>query len=146
MITSFISGALTMFGMKHTADRMPTPTERKAAWSAEKASGGHAAGRYGFYAPDGLEGLPVAAPGPWEGKERFVSRLMTLMARTAYDRAPFAPCPFCGQPNGAATYTANGVTWPAGYLHLIDDHNVIPAPEFVAAVMASPALDENLEF
>jgi len=47
----------------------------------------------------------------------------------------FSCCRICGRINGSEEFTFKGFTWPSGYKHYIEDHNVYPDPDWLAMVI-----------
>jgi hypothetical protein len=51
-------------------------------------------------------------------------------------------CRFCDTSNGSHDFTDGTYTWPEGYAHYIERHDVVPEPDFVAHVLSSKPAPE----
>lgn len=79
---------------------------------------------------------PVAASGPWEGKEAFLLALEVEEDRLTPKRyRGSSQCRLCRVTNGSGEYTADGWTWPSGLHHYVPSHNVKPSKEFIAFIL-----------
>jgi hypothetical protein len=92
------------------------------------------------------EPWPISHDQPWEGKEEFLKKLRAKQktcSTNAYDG--WSTCRLLGQDgckkgeNGSNDYVAKSgtveITWPEGYEHYIQVHNVIPSKEFYNFIM-----------
>lgn len=71
-----------------------------------------------------------------EDKEIFLEKLRKLQKRAAvkYYKG-FSKCRICNCINGTIEYSVGGFTWPDGYIHYIEDHDVLPDEDFYNYVM-----------
>jgi|SRR5215208_4033156 len=91
-----------------------------------------------FYEDPQYRGLPwpEAHDEPMEDKEVFLEALNYAEAFaevTSY--RGWSTCRLCGKHNGSVQFDLRGWTWPEGYRHYIEVHNVRPSPEFKAFVL-----------
>lgn len=86
---------------------------------------------YSKYEPD----LPVpkAQTSPSADQEEVLERLSKLEAKaqTVFMKG-WSTCRICGCANGSSEFSYRGWTWPSGFRHYIEAHNVQPSPEFKA--------------
>ena len=72
---------------------------------------------------------------PWKGKALFLADLRRVQSKAAtIQYRGWSNCRCCKQANGTMDYRYNGWTWPEGYEHYIQQHNVQPTPEFKAFI------------
>lgn len=92
-----------------------------------------------------LPGLPWPVPSekPWADKALFLEKLKKLqdslhgpLYRLSY--RGFSMCRCCNKSNGSVTFKYNDFTWPSGYAHYVDVHNVRPDPDFEKWIMELP--------
>lgn len=104
--------------------------------------------------------VPVAQLESWDGQEEFLTKLKSVEERLlagyqkivdhyntqidlpreqrtemANDRTVvayrgYSPCRCCGKSNGSREFHYEGWVWPAGYMHYLRDHNVLPDEGF----------------
>lgn len=76
--------------------------------------------------------MPVAHSEPFPEQAKFLDDLARVehgSARMVHYRG-WSTCRICHKPNGSGEYTSKGWTWPEGFRHYVEAHNVIPTPEF----------------
>lgn len=95
--------------------------------------------KIGFWKSSMSPELPMPVPHniPFEGKNEFIKRLRAIEENKATKMSyrGFSICRICNEVNGSAEYSFSGFTWPSGYLHYIQDHNVIPEKDFFDFIM-----------
>lgn len=120
--------------------------------------------RVGFWGPDKDLPIPLPNPESWKGQAEFLAKLidLELSLNTVYiamvkqynnDMLARRPntvdidggnvvayrgssrCRCCHRDNGNHEYRYNGWTWPEGYRHYLEDHNVLPDAAFKDFVM-----------
>ncbi len=76
--------------------------------------------------------LPFPESKPrWSKKKKFLDALSVLEAKATRNLyRGISRCRLCGEANGNAEFTNKNWTWPQGYRHYIDDHDVRPSREF----------------
>jgi hypothetical protein len=76
--------------------------------------------------------MPIANNVPFPNK---INIIKALQAKEAVAQKKFAKgwstCRICKKSNGSVEYESGNYTWPEGYLHYLEDHNVVPDSEFV---------------
>lgn len=72
----------------------------------------------------------------WEGKEEFLKELISVeeRCRVEFYRGS-SHCRICGIHNGSAENYWSGWTWPSGYRHYIEHHNVRPSLAFQEMIL-----------
>lgn len=84
---------------------------------------------------------PEAHDEPMEDQEPFLEALNYAEAWaevTSY--RGWSTCRLCGKHNGSTELNLRGWTWPEGYRHYIEVHNVRPSPEFKAFIEGYSAM------
>ena len=84
--------------------------------------------------------VPKAHILPWNRKDEFVAQLKGLEAVLTPDAyRGISLCRICQKSNGNEEYQYDGWRWPSGFLHYVEEHNVIPTGEFARMIRkASP--------
>ncbi len=88
--------------------------------------------REGFWASEHEPNLPKVSEGePWAGIEEFL-HLLEITERSAkrITYRGWSYCRICNEANGSCEFYVDGWTWPSGYRHYIQDHNVRPSSAF----------------
>jgi hypothetical protein len=109
------------------------------------------------YDSDGCYKTPIPNESMWDGQEIFLRKLKELEDyllneykiyvenRNAGIKLPYpsyvleyrgsSSCRICGCKNGYLEFRQNGWTWPSGYRHYIEKHNIKPSEEFIDMIM-----------
>lgn len=77
--------------------------------------------------------LPKHSDEPFDNKGEILARLVELesVAEVIYWRGP-SPCRCCANMfNGSREFRLNGWSWPEGFKHYIEEHNVRPSDRFL---------------
>ena len=61
--------------------------------------------------------------------------MIQMLTSSVFYAKGFSICRCCGVPNGSMQYEACGYTWPEGFEHYIQDHNVRPSNDFITKVL-----------
>lgn len=84
--------------------------------------------REGFWSP---EHTPAPSAAPWEGQAEFLRKLAAVEAEAhVVQFRGWSNCRVCTRPNGSREFLTAGATWPSGFYHYIEAHNVEPSIEF----------------
>ena len=83
--------------------------------------------------------IPQAREQPAHDQEAFLTALKKLESKARQDfYKGFSTCRICGKMNGSSEFTASEWSWPQGYRHYIEAHNVRPSHEFHSFVFHRP--------
>lgn len=84
--------------------------------------------------------MPIANKSPWNGQKEFLEKLSFI--ENSVDWGPnkegyfgYSGCRICDCDNGSAEYRISDWTWPEGFRHYVEVHNVKPSDEFIRFVM-----------
>lgn len=78
---------------------------------------------------------PKAYSLPWDRKDEFVQQLKEVQATLTPDAyRGISICRICQKANGNEEYFLNRWRWPSGFLHYVEEHNVIPTGEFARMI------------
>lgn len=94
--------------------------------------------REGFWYSDYEKDLPmpIAYKNPWNGQKEFLEKLIVLeIIADSIGMRGFSRCRICGDINGSIEYSLLDWTWPAGFRHYVEVHNVKPSDAFIEFVM-----------
>lgn len=81
---------------------------------------------------------PIALVKPWVGKDKFLRSLVNLEAKTSkrgYKGS--SKCRICKCRNGSTEFYSKNWTWPVGFVHYVEDHNVLPSLAFRKFVLGN---------
>jgi hypothetical protein len=80
--------------------------------------------------------MPVHNNNPWPNQEKFLLKLKSkqLVSHQVRYRG-MSLCRICNCINGYADCNLDGWTWPSGYAHYIEKHNVKPSEKFYHFIM-----------
>lgn len=83
----------------------------------------------GFWDADNM---PKQRPKPMPALQKFLDALIGVEVGLAREVASkgSSECRVCGIKNGSSTFYYNGWSWPSGYRHYLEAHNVHPSREF----------------
>lgn len=74
---------------------------------------------------------PVANDRPWKGKSELLTRLKKIQSRAeGINYKGWSTCRVCNCRNGSVTFKYKGWSWPSGFIHYIEKHNVEPTDAF----------------
>lgn len=95
----------------------------------------------GFWYSKHTPNFPVPTPAPWPysvPKETFLKELRDVERKTEkiYYRG-WSNCRICDKRNGTFTHDMGEWRWPEGYIHYIEEHNVVPSLDFVIFIAGS---------
>ncbi len=80
--------------------------------------------------------FPLANEQPWEGQAEFLVKLSQAEAKAKKTRyRGLSSCRLCKKMNGCVEYTLEDWTWPGGFRHYIEVHNVRPTEVFLQFIM-----------
>lgn len=81
---------------------------------------------------------PIPRSRPWPGQVAFLTALKRKEKSAHETRYKgFSKCRICGEGNGGSDFTKGSWTWPSGFSHYVEAHNVKPTKEFIAFVIGS---------
>ena len=87
-----------------------------------------------------LSDLPWPEPGEWSSTDRlkFLEALAVFEKKCdRLESVGYSHCRLCDfQKNGFRTFMTSHWSWPEGYRHYIEEHNVRPSPEFEALILS----------
>jgi hypothetical protein len=93
--------------------------------------------REGFWrsshTPLGREALPWPQPdnSSWPGRKDFLAKLSQIEeVASKVEYRGFSGCRLCKCINGSSEYQTRAWSWPSGYRHYIEEHNVRPSLAF----------------
>lgn len=91
-----------------------------------------------------LNGPPISHKEPMKDRASFLGKLKNVELNHAQVTRfrGWKACEICRKANGSSEYTCGGYTWPSGYAHYIQDHNIHPTEGFVQ--MINDALDDAI--
>lgn len=80
---------------------------------------------------------PIQHEKPVKNKAKIVARMKTVAANFSGGmQKGFSTCRICKERNGSCDVSYNGFTWPIGYIHYVEKHNVHPTQEFLLALFS----------
>ncbi len=80
---------------------------------------------------------PVSHEKPVKNKAKVVARMKTVAANFSGGmQKGVSTCRICKERNGSHDVSYNGFTWPIGYIHYVEKHNVHPTKEFLEALFS----------
>jgi len=83
---------------------------------------------------DADQPFPVALDVPWEGARSWIRSLRAVEKETSSQQYyGISPCRLCGCRNGSRQYSdkRSRVSWPSGFGHYVEAHNVRPSQWFI---------------
>ena len=85
----------------------------------------------GFWDADNI---PWPNEKPWKGQFTFLKKLRNLENSNEVNSVVyrgFSSCRLCKCANGSKEYEYKNWTWPEGFMHYVEAHNVKPTPRFI---------------
>lgn len=81
--------------------------------------------------------MPQVQPDPWLGQRDFEEALEAVEDHTdVVCYRGWSQCRICGAANGNREHVYKDWSWPSGFKHYVEDHNVEPSLEFKAFILA----------
>lgn len=98
---------------------------------------------YGEHSP--LLPKPIANEKAWKGRRKFLKALAIVekVARPEHYKG-YSNCRICKKRrNGTASYILQGWTWPEGFRHYVEEHNVRPSLAFQEFILGRSLDDDD---